>query len=406
MAPKPPDLKSGARQPMTTTSSPSTKGDKDSQQAKKRVKAMDLSKAVGLENDTSGQVSRVGMETNSATGDATMTDKPATANAWMDGSNHLFDRSNDWYVADYDSEDIADVMRAENEEIGDEEDDPLCPPIIFSAAEKARFRREWRSALIVKGLGRKVSYLPPARRLNYLWAKHGEIQITDMQNGCYLVRFREKDDYEAAVAGGPWLLGDTYLTVHRWHKEFKPWNAEVKTAMAWVQLLDLLVEFYHPEAVMRIASRIGQPVRVNRATEECARAKYARVCVEIDLTKPLLPKYKINGVKYLISYEGLEDLCTVCGRYGAPTHRCCCQEPPPEPESMEEVSTNDVNPTQEEKDNAYGTWMIKTKARRRGRRVPQPYLLQLNRMWPPWGVFTLLTALMRFSLMTLNNQLA
>ncbi|CAN0872375.1 hypothetical protein LINGRAHAP2_LOCUS10102 [Linum grandiflorum] len=64
-------------------------------------------------------------------------------------------------------------MRDEDDEIEDEDDDMLCPSVLFSAAEKASFRREWRSALIVKGLGRRVSYLPLARRLNFLWARNG-----------------------------------------------------------------------------------------------------------------------------------------------------------------------------------------------------------------------------------------
>ncbi|CAN0826592.1 hypothetical protein LINGRAPRIM_LOCUS2308 [Linum grandiflorum] len=64
------------------------------------------------------------------------------------------------------------------------------------------------------------------------------------------------------------MLGETYLTVHQWHKGFNPWTSEVKTTMAWVQLPDLPIEFYNPIAVKRIASRIGHPIRVDRATEE------------------------------------------------------------------------------------------------------------------------------------------
>ncbi|CAN0917639.1 hypothetical protein LINGRAHAP2_LOCUS30426 [Linum grandiflorum] len=84
------------------------------------------------------------------------------------------------------------------------------------------------------------------------------------------------------------MLRETYLIVHHWFKGFNPWTTQVTKAMAWVQLLDLPIEFYNPVAVLRIASRIRKPVWVDRATKEGARGKYARVCVEVDLSKRLL----------------------------------------------------------------------------------------------------------------------
>ncbi|CAI0381495.1 unnamed protein product [Linum tenue] len=200
--------------------------------------------------------------------------------------------------------------KEEDDEIGEEKEDPKCPTILFTAAEKSKWRREWRSALVVKGLGRRVSYMTLARRLNAIWARHGEVQISDMRNGCFLVRFRSQKDYEWATMGGPWLLGDTYLTVHRWFKGFNPWKTVVTSTMVWAQLPELPIEFINKEAVMKIAEWLGRPVRVDRATELGARGKYARVFVEVDLTQSLLSQFKIEGVTYLVQYEGLDDLCT------------------------------------------------------------------------------------------------
>ncbi|CAN0917327.1 hypothetical protein LINGRAHAP2_LOCUS30229 [Linum grandiflorum] len=78
------------------------------------------------------------------------------------------------------------------------------------------------------------------------------------------------------------MLGDAYLNVHHWFKGFNPWKSEIKKTMVWVTLPDLPIEFYNQVAVHRIASKIGKPIRVNRATKEGARGKYARDCVEVD----------------------------------------------------------------------------------------------------------------------------
>ncbi|CAN0906278.1 hypothetical protein LINGRAHAP2_LOCUS24152 [Linum grandiflorum] len=297
--------------------------------------------------------------------DSSMKNPPENENVWTQRTNKLFQElsnQDEWYVADSDSEDIASAMREEDDVLDEEEIDPLCPLILFTAAEKTSFRRAWRSALVVKGLGRKVPYFPLASRLNYLWARNGPLQISDLRNGCFLVRFRCREDYDWAISGGPWMLGDTYLTVHHWYKGFNPWTAKITKTMAWVQLPDLPIEFYNPVAVRRIASSIGKPVRVDRATKEGARGKYARVCVEVDLSKRLLPRYKVEGIPYLVVYEGLDKICTDCGMYGAETSLCMCKKI-----HDVDVMATDTNKVQHEHEpqteSAFGGWMMGRKRR-------------------------------------------
>ncbi|CAN0846263.1 hypothetical protein LINGRAHAP2_LOCUS4370 [Linum grandiflorum] len=339
-------------------SSPSANGDRDAPHVKKKVRAMDLNQDQGMDE--------VILEDITNSEETSKSDPVPPPNAWTQRSNRLFENfryDDEWYIADSDSEDVAEAMREEDDVFDEETYDPLCPSVLFTAAEKVSFRRILRSALVVKSLGRRVPYAALAPRLNYLWAKEGPIKISDLQNGCYLVRFKCKHDYDGAVTGGPWLLGETYLTVHQWHKGFNPWTAEVKTTMAWVQLPDLPIEYYNPVAVKRIASYIGKPVRVDRATEVGARGKFARVCVEVDLTKPLLSKYMLEGVKYLISYEGLPNLCTECGRYGSPTHLCKCRAPPEDTPMVVETE-NDCDGANLTEEAVYGKWMNATRKKK------------------------------------------
>ncbi|CAN1805821.1 hypothetical protein LINPERHAP1_LOCUS24421 [Linum perenne] len=56
------------------------------------------------------------------------------------------------------------------------------------------------------------------------------------------------------------------------------------------------------------------------ATSEGAR--YARVCVEIDLYKPLLGKYIIGDRVLFVEYESLENICFNFGMYGHKEDRC------------------------------------------------------------------------------------
>ncbi|CAL1353834.1 unnamed protein product [Linum trigynum] len=295
--------------------------------------------------------------------------------AWSDGSRKRFSeilQQDSWYVAESDSEDVAQAEREEDDVEDGKDFDRLCPSALFTAAEKARWRREWRSALVVKGLGHRVSYVPLSRRLNYLWARHGELQISDLKNAWFLVRFRRREDYEIAINGGPWLLGETYLTVMRWYKGFNPWKSMVRSTLVWVQLPDLPIGFIHKEAAMRIGGLIGTPVKVDRATELGARGNFARVCVEVDLTRPLLARYKVEGTEYLIQYEGLDHICTECGQYGKSTANCPCREPVEEKvEEMVEIVPETVE-EMKPKGPIYDDWMmVKRKERRPNRRGQQ-----------------------------------
>ncbi|CAN0928867.1 hypothetical protein LINGRAHAP2_LOCUS36719 [Linum grandiflorum] len=287
---KEPSSISGTRRPASVSSSASAKDDREIHQAKKKARPLDINQSVNMDDVVIEDVTNT--ETPAGTlHDEAMKENMIPRNAWSKRLNSLFvDNQNEeeWYIAESDSEDVAMSMREEDDEFDESSFDPLCPDVLFTAEEKTALRRVWRSALVVKGLGRRVPYTLLAPRLNFLWAKNGPLQISDLQNGCYLVRFRSKVDYEA--------------------------------------------------------------------TEEGARGKYARVCVEVDLTKPLLSKYKLEGKKYLISYEGLKDLCTICGKYGAPEHLCKCQMPPTQEAEMSDVASNP--PEGEGPDvPVYGDWM-------------------------------------------------
>ncbi|CAI0560738.1 unnamed protein product [Linum tenue] len=273
-------------------------------------------------------------------------------------------RLTEWYTADSDSEDTAAAIREDGRETGfDGEDDPTYPQIYFSPTEERTYSRELRSSLIVKALGRAVSYTAVSLRLNAIWAKAGGIQVTSMKNGYFLVRFTSGLDYERAVTNGPWMIGPNYLTVHMWERDFDPYNHEVSSTLVWGRLLDIPVHYFHREAVMKIFRRIGKPLRIDEATRTVARSDYARVCVQVDLTKPLLSKFSINGKKYFIQYEGLEKICLNCGTY-AERGACTCtrQQEPMEADAVEkEMPRTDKQP-----EAVYGEWMI-------AKRKPRPH---------------------------------
>lgn len=68
--------------------------------------------------------------------------------------------------------------------------------------------------------------------------------------------------------------------------------------------------------------KLGTMLKVDQLTSFQARGQYARICVEIDLTKKLVSKIEVLGHTLLLEYEGLHSICFSCGRVGHKADKC------------------------------------------------------------------------------------
>lgn len=80
-------------------------------------------------------------------------------------------------------------------------------------------------------------------------------------------------------------------------------------------MVGLPIECYNSKFLTCIGNTIGKTIKVNKNTLTQEQGKYAWLCVEVDLTKPLLAMFAIKGSKYRVEYEGLHFLCINCGRF-------------------------------------------------------------------------------------------
>ncbi|CAN1127980.1 hypothetical protein LINPERHAP2_LOCUS4350, partial [Linum perenne] len=115
----------------------------------------------------------------------------------------------------------------------------------------------------------------------------------------------------------------------------------IRKILTWVRLPKLPIHYFNQVAVTRIGNYIKKTARLDLATAEGARARYARVCVEVDLSKPLLEKYMIEDRTLLIEYESLDNICFTCGVCGHKTDGCIPKPPSLEEVRQEEAETGD-----------------------------------------------------------------
>ncbi|CAN1813016.1 hypothetical protein LINPERHAP1_LOCUS26729 [Linum perenne] len=104
---------------------------------------------------------------------------------------------------------------------------------------------------------------------------------------------------------GPGRFSTITFTVARWMPSFNE-EEPIRSILTWVRLPKLPIHYFNRLEVTRIGNCIGRTVKLDLATSEGARAHYAQVCVEVDLSKPLLGKYLLEDKTYYVEYESLE----------------------------------------------------------------------------------------------------
>ncbi|KAJ4833645.1 hypothetical protein Tsubulata_001270, partial [Turnera subulata] len=180
----------------------------------------------------------------------------------------------------------------------------------------------WKDTLIVRLLGKTMGYKALYTRLMQLWKPGAALELVDLGHGCYLAKFSSLADLERVVTRGPWLVQDHYLTVRQWFPTFRPDNDHIVKTMAWVRLPGLPLQYYNDDLLTTFATGIGKPVKINSNTSLASHALYALMCVEIDLSQPLVPLVSTDEEVFKVQYEGLHVICLNCGRYGHKTVQC------------------------------------------------------------------------------------
>nr|GMD45567.1 uncharacterized protein LOC109173568 [Ipomoea batatas] len=67
--------------------------------------------------------------------------------------------------------------------------DPKCPIISVTKEEKERLRRPWRRSLIIKLLGRKVSYCYLLQKLKRMWNLDASFELIALDQDIFLAKF-------------------------------------------------------------------------------------------------------------------------------------------------------------------------------------------------------------------------
>ncbi|KAE8676960.1 hypothetical protein F3Y22_tig00111566pilonHSYRG00207 [Hibiscus syriacus] len=168
------------------------------------------------------------------------------------------------------------------------------PFINFSERIQALTLKNIEQTLVIKVLGRQISYNVLYARILNIWKPAHPLKLVDIENDHFMVKFSAHINYLKVLSDGP---GRSSVTISRWNRG-------------------------------HLTSTLHNITRIDYQTDNGRHGRFARMEVSINLLKPLISKIVINGRTQLIEYESLPVVCFSCGIYGHTSCSCPQKETP------------------------------------------------------------------------------
>ncbi|CAI0421742.1 unnamed protein product [Linum tenue] len=209
------------------------------------------------------------------------------------------------------------------------------------------------------------------------------MEVVALGNGYSAVKFDDPEDLTKVLAGGPYIIAENFLALKMWEPGFNPFSARISTLLTWVHFNHLPMEYYRDEILYKLASCVGRPVRIDWRTGLATTGRFARICIELNLNEPLVPKVWVANAWRQVEYEGITIVCDTFGRaaHSEPSCKFSVKSPTPATQyimapnggvaeqikspAMEVVRSQPPSSSEPDSSKFFGEWMVV------GRRKPR-----------------------------------
>ncbi|XP_019447287.1 PREDICTED: uncharacterized protein LOC109350510 [Lupinus angustifolius] len=160
----------------------------------------------------------------------------------------------------------------------------LPPTITFGKNIIQAYSLEWRNVLIVTLIGKKQGFKIMRDKLKVVWKLSGNFELMDIDNGFFMVKFDFAPSRNKVMEGGPWMIFDHYVAISKWTSKFDSTTTIVTKTLVWIKFTRLnmffmINIFFYPLSIL-----FGRLVKIDNNTLKFARGRFARICLEIDLS--------------------------------------------------------------------------------------------------------------------------
>ena len=164
--------------------------------------------------------------------------------------------------------------------------------------------KEWETSLVGHFLDSKLPFHVVNSTARKIWRNAGLLEVHSKGNGFFLFKFRNEAGLLEVLEGGPWLIAGHHIFLKRWRWGLRLTKEVVSRIPVWVQLHDVPLEYWIAEGLSCLASAVGIPLYADSATEGRRRLNYARVCIEIDASKPIVTEFSVDLFNDAMQVDG------------------------------------------------------------------------------------------------------
>lgn len=162
--------------------------------------------------------------------------------------------------------------------------------------------------------------------------------MTPLGRGFYEFNFSSVEDLRSVWPIGSWNLSPGFLRLFQWSQDFNPNNQKHTHVQCWIRIYELPQKYWRPKILFEIANRVGTPISIDEPTRNKVFGHYARVLVDIDLTKDLIHHIMVERVDFAfyvgIDYENIPEFCSFYHAIGHSVVNCKKQKSNPQLAAM------------------------------------------------------------------------
>lgn len=137
-----------------------------------------------------------------------------------------------------------------------------------------------------------------------------------MANGFTLLKFTNAIKCNTVLDGQSGFVGGQIYSLQRTKPNLDPVKENHLSVLLWIRLPRLPLEMWNENILSKILKPIGRLIKLDPNFEEISKGLFVRVCLEVDVSKPLkMNKSFMDDSIYecFIDYENITNVCYGCG---------------------------------------------------------------------------------------------
>ncbi|KAF9618797.1 hypothetical protein IFM89_002665 [Coptis chinensis] len=184
----------------------------------------------------------------------------------------------------------------------------------------------WRDYVVGFFVEQRLPYPVVKEALKKKWRTKGDYEMV-ADTDLFYFKFSNEEDKRKVLENSPIYIAGKCFIVTQWTQDIEKRKSTVKAIPIWVNLYNVPKELWTGEGMGFLASRIGDPQRMDEATATRKRLLYARVCILVEIASELPESFDINMGgedirKITVEYGWIPKLCDHCKRLGHKIDGC------------------------------------------------------------------------------------